>query len=270
MMLTPKTIEPGWAKRWTRQSVELFLRAPALAVGIMVLSVLMNAFIPQPTVLYVPITIFMVGILFSGFRAVDHDCGYAWSATWGFFRQGTRDLTLLTCDVFLFLLPFGVGAALFFIASAFVPSADVIHGAGAVHPAAAYLHLPGWLRHGTLQSGNMLAGIFIPATLPLLFLTMSVGNQARIHYEIARKATVLNFRLAYVVFPSGLLAIYFLTSLLKQIPSFFLGCALMAGFAAAFWWFGAWGYLWCREMFEGTMENSPATARQREAIFVTA
>ncbi|OFA16752.1 hypothetical protein A4U49_06110 [Acidithiobacillus ferrivorans] len=31
MSLQPKAIDPGWAKRWTRQSVELFRRAPTLA-----------------------------------------------------------------------------------------------------------------------------------------------------------------------------------------------------------------------------------------------
>ncbi|EGQ62007.1 hypothetical protein GGI1_10228, partial [Acidithiobacillus sp. GGI-221] len=48
MILQPKPVAPGWAKRWTRQSVELFRRAPGLAIGVMTLFALVNAFIPQP------------------------------------------------------------------------------------------------------------------------------------------------------------------------------------------------------------------------------
>ena len=266
MNLQPKTIKPGWAKRWTRQSIELFRRAPSVAVGVMTIFGMVNAFIPQPLALDVPLTIFMVGILFSGLRAVDHDSGHAWSATWTFFRQSARDLAHLARDVFLIMLVFGmVMALLFYFYSA------ATHGAGIIKPNSAYLHLPGWLRHGTLRSGAMLElGIFLPAVLPLIYLTMSVGNQPLMHYMTGYKATVLNMRLTYMVFMGGIAAISLLTPLLKQIPSFFLGCVLMTGFAAAFWWFGTWGYLWCREMFEGTAENARATSTEKQRIAVHA
>lgn len=263
MTLTPKTIEPGWAKRWTRQSVELFRRSPGLAVGIVTLFGLVNAFIPQPIALDVPLTVFMVGILFSGLRAVDHDCGHAWAATWTFFRIAAGDLAHLARDAFLFLLAFGMVAALLF---AFYSAAT--HGAGIVHPAAAYHHLPGWMRNGTFREGTMLTlGVFMPAALPTIFLTMSVGNQPLMHYATGYKAAVLNISLAYMLL-GGLLICSCLSPLLKQAPSFFLGCALMAGFAAAFWWFGTWGYLWCREMFEGTAENAPATSTEKQRMAV--
>ncbi|EGQ60862.1 hypothetical protein GGI1_03079, partial [Acidithiobacillus sp. GGI-221] len=48
MRIGPKTVAPGWAKRWTRQSVDLFRRAPGLAVGVMTLFALVNLVIPQP------------------------------------------------------------------------------------------------------------------------------------------------------------------------------------------------------------------------------
>ena len=174
MILRPKTIAPGWAKRWTQQSIDLFRRAPGLAVGIMTLFGTSNAFIPQPIALDVPLTVFMVGLLFSSLRAADHDSGHALSATWTFFRQSARDLA----------------------------------------------HL--------------------------------------------------NMRLSYMVFMSGLLACSFLMPILKHIPSFWIGCAMMTGFAAAFWWFGTWGYLWCREMFEGTRENARETAKQHAHVSAAA
>jgi hypothetical protein len=261
--LQPKTIDPGWARRWTRQSVDLFQRAPGLAIGIMTLFALVNAFIPQPLALDVPITVFMVGLLFSSLRAADHDSGNPWAATWTFFRQTAHDLAHLARDVFLFMLVLGMAFALLF---AFYSAAT--HGAGTVKPDPAYFQLPSWLRQGVQRAEHTLTlGIFLPGVLPLIFLTMSVGSQPLMHYDTGFKATVLNMRLAYTVFMGGLLGCSFLTPLLRQLPLqgaalLLAGYILMAGFAIAFWWFGAWGYLWCREMFEGTTENAKATAKQ--------
>lgn len=265
MTLQPKTIDPGWAKRWTRQSADLFRRAPGLAIGIMTLFSLVNAFIPQPLALNVPITAFMVGLLFSSLRAVDHDSGNAWMMTWTFFRQAARDLALLARDAFLFMLVFGIAMALLF---SFYSAAT--HGAGVIKPNPAYFHLPGWLRHGVPREGAMLMlGVFLPGIPPLIFLTMSVGNQPLMHYATGYNAAVLNWRVAYLMM-GALLACSFLMPILRQIPSFWLGCALMAVFTAAFWWFGAWGYLWCREMFEGTKENARETVKQHAPVSAAA
>jgi hypothetical protein len=218
---------------------------------------LVNAFIPQPLALNVPITVFMVGLLFSSLRAADHDSGNPWTATWTFFRQTARDLALLARDVFLVLLVFGAVIGLLFT---FYSAAT--HGAGVIQPNPAYFQLPGWLCHGTEHAGTMLTiGIFLPGTIPMIFLTMSVGNQPLMHYDTGFKATVLNMRLTYTVFMGGLLACAFLMPILRQLPLqgtalLLAGYAVMAGFTAAFWWFGTWGYLWCREMFEGTTENA--------------
>lgn len=266
MNLQPKTIDPGWVKRWTRQSIDLFRRAPSLAVGIMTLFGLVNAFIPQPIALDVPITVFMVGLLFSSLRAADHDGGNVPSATWAFFQQSVRDLAHLARDVFLLMLVLGVVFALLF---SFYSA--VTHGVGIVKPNRAYFHLPSWMRHGVRREEGMLTlGVFLPGVIPLIFLTMSVGNQPVMHYASGYRAAVLNMRLTYAVFMSGLLACSFLSPILRQIPSFWMGCALMAGFAMAFWWFGAWGYLWCREMFEGDKENARKTAKQSSRVHVDA
>lgn len=257
MTLQPKTIDPGWGKRWTRQSIDLFRRAPGLAVGVMTLFGLVNAFIPQPIALDVPLTIFMVGLLFSSLRAADHDSGNPWSAALAFFRQSARDLAHLARDAFLILLVFGMALGLLF---AFYSATT--HGAGVVKPNPAYFRLPGWLRHGTARAGSMLIlGVFLPGVLPMIYLTMSVGNQPLMHYQTGYLSAVLNWRLAYLML-GALMGCSFLVPILRQVPSFWLGCALMAVCTAAFWWFGAWGYLWCREMFEGTKENARKTAKQ--------
>ena len=265
MNLQPKTIDPGWAKRWTRQSIDLFRRAPGPAVGVMTLCSLINAFIPQPIALDVPITVFMVGILFSSLRAADHDSGNPWSAALAFFRQSAQDLAHLARDAFLIMLVFGMAFALIF---AFYSA--VTHGTGIIKPNPAYFHLPGWLRHGVPRAGTMLIlGILMPGVLPLIFLTMVVGNQPLMHYVTGYKAAILNMRLAYMLL-GGLLVCSFLTPILRQIPSFWLGCVLMSGFAIAFWWFGAWGYLWRREMFEGTQENAKETAKRLSHVHAAA
>lgn len=265
MNLQPKTIEPGWAKRWTRQSIELFRRAPHVAVGVMTLFGLMNALIPQPLAMNVPITIFLMGLLFSGLRAADHDSGNAMHATWTFFRQTVRDLAHLARDAFLVMMAFGIAVGLFF----FFYSAAT-HGAGVVKPGPHYLQLPYWLRHGIFRADAMLElGIFLPGAIPLVFLTMSVGNQPLMHYVTGYKAAVLNLPLSYgmIILITVCAA---LVSVLESVPSFRLACAFLAGFAAAFWWFGTWGYLWCREMFEGTKENARKTARQSSRVHAAA
>lgn len=265
MTIAPKTIDPGWAKRWSRQSLDLFRRAPGLAVGVMTLFSLVNAFIPQPLALDVPITVFMVGLLFSSLRAADQECGNAWAATWTFFRQTARDLAHLARDAFLIMLVFGTAMALLF---SFYSAAT--HGAGAVKPNPAYFQLPVWLRHGVPREEDMITlGVFLPGSLQLIFLTMSVGNQPLMHYNTGYMSLVLNWRLAYLMM-CAVLACSFLVPILRQVPSFWLGCALMAVFAAAFWWFGAWGYLWCREMFDGTKENAKETAKQRAHVSAAA
>ena len=258
MILNPKTVSPDWAKRWTRQSVELFRRAPGLAVSVITMFSLTNIFIPQPIALNVPIAVFMVGLLFSSLRAADQDSGNALSSTWVLFRQSARDLAHLARDAFLVMLVLGMGFALLF--SFYIA---VTHGAGVVKPNSAYFQLPGWLRHGSERSGKMIIlGVFIPGVIPLIFLTMSVGNQPVMHYSTGYRAAILNMRLTYIVFINGMVVSSLLTPTLRQIPSPWLGYALMPGFAVAFWWFGAWGYLWCREMFEGTEENAKETAKQ--------
>jgi hypothetical protein len=257
VILTPKTISPGWAKRWTRQSVDLFRRTPALAIGIMTMFGMVNAVIPQPFLLGVPLTAFMMGILFSSLRAADHDSGHALYVTWLFFRQCARDIAHLARDVFIFMLVLGffLGIAIFFYHK-------VTHDIGTVKPDPAYLDLPGWIRGGVLRESSMLIlGIFLPGSLPLVFLTMSVGNQPLMHYVTGYRAAVMNWQVSYLMM-GFMLACSFLPSILKEIPSVFLGYLLMVTFAVAFWWFGTWGYLWCREMFEGVEENAKETAKQ--------
>lgn len=225
----------------------------------MMLFGLCNSFVPQPLALNVPATVFLVGLLFSSLRAADRDSGNAWGATWLYFLQTARDLALLARDAFLIMLVFGFLVALFFAIYA-----AATHGIGHVKPEIGYRQLPNWMKSGILRESTMLTlGVLLPGVVPLIFLTMSVGNQPLMHFITGYNAAVLNMRVTYIVSFAGLLACNLLPSLLRQMPKLWLGYLLLLGFAAAFWWFGAWGYLWCREMFEGTEENAKETAKQR-------
>jgi len=267
MFLKPKTIEPGWAKRWSGQSVDLFRRSPGLALSVVGAFVLSNSFIPQPIELNVPVTVFLVGLLFSSLRAADHDSGNAWSATWHYYRMAIRDLAQLARDAFLWMLVFGMAFAVFF---ALYESAT--RGLGVHHSdklLEEYRDLPWWLRQGVSQANSMdLLGIFLPGAIPVIFLTMSVGNQLLLHFQTGFRAAVLNMVMTYAITVTGMVSCSLLSPVLREAPSALLGYGLLALYAAVFWWFGTWGYLWCREMFEGDTENAKQTARKTVSLTV--
>jgi hypothetical protein len=260
MILRPKTIEPGWARRWTRQSLDLFRRAPGLAVSVTALFALVNAFVPQPLQSSIPATVFLVGLLFCSLRAADHDSAHAWASTWSYFRQTAGDLARLARDAFVWMLVFGLALGLFFALFHLAT-----HGLSA-HPSPAVLHryrqLPFWLRQGVRQGNGMdMLGIFMPGAIPLVFLTLYAGNQFWLHFHTGYRASLLNLRMTYFVTIAGMAFCMLTAPLLQEAASATLGFLLLAVYAVAFWWFGAWGYLWCREMFEGEAENARQTQK---------
>ncbi len=266
MVLRPKIVDPGWAKRWTRQSIDLFRRKPSLALVNMAVFFGVNAFVPQPLELNVPVTVFLVGGLFSSLRAVDHDSGNAWSSAWAYFRETAKDLANLSRDVFLWMLLIGISLAVFF--ALFHTATHGLASAGhSVVRERLYHELPFWMRRGVLQSGNMdVLGIFLPGSIPLIYLTMLTGNQWLLHYNTGYRAAIMNTRFTYAVTIAGMIFCILSTPLLQRIPVFFFGLILMVLYTAAFWWFGTWGYLWCREMFEGDEENAKATQKRTVVV----
>ncbi len=264
MVLKPKKIEPGWARRWTLQSIDLFRRSPALALSVGLAFVLINVFVPHPLVLNVPAMVFMDGLLFCSLRAADQDSGNAWSATWHYFRLVVRDLAQLARDAFLWMLLISIAVGVFF---ALYKSAT--HGLTANHADhALYKALPWWMRQGLLQENGMdLLGIFLPGVLQLVFLTMSVGNQPVAHYNVGVQSVVLNFGGCSVFCLSGMVLCDFLLVAFPDVASPVAGYLLLILYTALFWWFGTWGYLWCREMFDGHTENSKETVRKKAFVF---
>ncbi len=265
MVLKPKTVDPGWARRWTRQSIDLFRRSPALALVNMGIFFGVNAFVPQPLELNVPATIFLLGGLFSGLRAADRDSGNVWAAAWAYFRETVRDLAHLSRDVFLWMLVFSLSLAIFF--AMFHIATEGLTQDPSASTVRLYDALPFWLRQGVYQGGNMdILGIFLPGSIPLVYLTMLTGNQWLLHYHTGYRAAALNVRFTYTVTIAGMILCALSVPLLPRMPSFPLGLVLMFLYAPAFWWFGTWGYLWCREMFEGDQENAKVTQKRTVAV----
>lgn len=261
MVLKPKKIEPGWARRWTRQSIDLFRRSPALVMSVGLAFILINVFVPQPLELSVPATVFMDGLFFCALRAADQDSGNAWSATWHYFRLVARDLAQLARDAFLWMLLMAVAIGVFFALYA-----SATHGLATHANHSLYKALPWWMRQGLSQENGMdLLGVFLPGVVQLVFLTMSVGNQPVVHYNIGFQSAVLNIGVSSVACLSGMVFCEFMLVAFPDVASPILGYLLLLLYMILFLWFGTWAYLWCREMFDGTSENAKLTVK-REAI----
>jgi hypothetical protein len=266
MTLTPKVVDSGWAKRWTRQSFDLFLRAPSLFIGIIMLFMAVAILVPQPFWLAIPLSVFMVSVLFCALRAADKFSGDAWLTTWTFFKQSVRDLAYLSRDIFVvFGIILLIFLALFYtmhaLYDAMAASSSVIHHAASITKPHAVL--PQWLRNAILKAdGLMLFGIFLPGSLQLIFLTMSVGHNTAIHYDLGIKAARMNGAITVFFWISGgAICLVFTGHLLKEIQSLDLGYAILVALSIGFWFFGTWGYLWCREMFEGSSENAKKVSK---------
>ncbi|AEK57919.1 hypothetical protein Atc_1270 [Acidithiobacillus caldus SM-1] len=247
--------------------MDLFRRSPALALSVYGVFLLFNGFISQPLYLNVPVTVFLMGLLFSSLRAADHDSGNAWSPTFHFLKIAASDLVLLARDAFLFFFASGVLIDLLFLLLAGIQ--QEAHAATGMNPG--FLHLPYFLRIGVTNGyGNDVLGLFLPGALPTVFLTMSVGNQLLLHFHTGFKAFSMNATIA-VVNLALMGFCYLVEDTIMGVGDYWLLAAIAYCLSGiVFWWFGAWGYLWCREMFEGISENAEATQKRVVEIFSAA
>lgn len=99
---------------------------------------------------------------------------------------------------------------------------------------------------------------------------MSVGNQLFLHFHTGFKAFSINATIALVS-----LAMMGFCYLMEDVvmgvgDSLVLATIAYALSGIVFWWFGAWGYLWCREMFDGISENAKLTQRRTVESFSAA
>ena len=267
MVIRPKQVDPGCHRRWTRQSADLFRRSPALALSVYGTFLMANSFIPQPLYLNVPVTVFLMGLLFSSLRAADHDSGNAWSPTFHFLKIAASDLVLLARDAFLFFFASGVLIDLLFLLLAGIQ--QEAHAATGMNPG--FLHLPYFLRIGVANGyGDDVMGLFLPGALPTVFLTMSVGNQLLLHFHTGFKAFSMNATIG--VMNLALMGFcYLVEDVVMGAGDYWIFATIAYALSGiVFWWFGAWGYLWCREMFEGTSENAKVTQKRVVEIFSAA
>lgn len=123
---------------------------------------------------------------------------------------------------------------------------------------------PFWLKTVLQDSPNVITlGILWPGVLQLIFLTQAVGNAPIRHFQLGNAGAMLNPEIAYRLLFFGFVLCFSLVSIASILTSIIFGYIVAGIFAFLYVWLGTWGYLWCREMFEGTKENAKATQSQR-------
>jgi len=254
MLLRPKKIEPGWARRWTRQSIELFARNPWLAMSNALWFICMSAIVPHYEVLCVPAAVFVVGGLFCSLRAVDRHSGDAWYSTWAFFKGAAVDLALLSRDAFIWTW-FFTTCTTFLLSGVFSGHHFSKTIAFSSHSA---LFL--WIRDIiSIENSIDMIGVFLIGGIPLIYLTMLTGNKLLHHFVMGYHAAFMNPSFTDMVTVPGAIFCICMHYAILSIDSWYTLGVLVVLYSAVFWWFGTWGYLWCREMFEGDCENGRVT-----------
>ncbi len=102
--MTPCQIDPGWARRWTRQAWDLWTRSMSVTATTLAVLVLCNFGVPHfavlPLVVIVPVSAFLFTLL----RSLDHSGGVqVWSAAWELLRGCLRDLWHFTLQLCLWM-----------------------------------------------------------------------------------------------------------------------------------------------------------------------
>jgi len=253
VVLEPKQVEPGWASRWTRQSIELFVRNPFLAVFDVLLLWFVSAILPFHDVLFAPAAVILMSVLFCSLRAVDKDSGNAWTSTWVYFLQCSKDVMALA---FYVLMSTGFVALVVWTTS---PSHMAgFHSISVTTPTTSEWIV--WVIQAVKREISMvILGVFFLGSIPLVYLTLLIGNRFLLHLHLGYRAAFLNIVFSDIVIIPGQLFCIFAYIEVSKIYSPYMLAFLSVFIAALFWWFGTWGYLWCREMFEGDKENAQAT-----------
>lgn len=243
--------------RWTKQSFALFRRSPAMFGFLLVLFWGVNALVYQPFYFNVPVTVFLMGSLFNGLRAVDHNSGNCWAEWFALIRATFLDLASLARDAFLFYV--FVGAILVALTIFTVSISEYEKMASEAKPV--IVHLPWFIILGVKNGWSSdIIGLFMPISAPVVFLTMAFGNHLLLHANTGFRAFVINPSVSTVSMFMMALS-YLVQDLFQARPELWIGITSILGSGLAFIWFGTWWYLWFREMFEGTKENAKATQK---------
>lgn len=260
-LLTPKTVDSGWLLRWCKQGVALWLRSPLWLLGNVILAPMVMAFLPRLDAVKILLIVPLSAGVFVELRLLDHYSAIDFSQLWQVLQGNLKDIALLTRD--LFLLIFAVGLI---IAMVQWPVTDKAHSTIQAITARALAH-GGLLEiHAFSGINTWLSLICEPMAAPILFLTLLVGHQLTMHAHVSYIGMIKNLRIALlflVICFWGELAFSAITVFLKPTMGSDGALVLSTLFASlVLMMFSTFGYLWCREMFEGQKENVAAFCLQ--------
>ncbi|MDR7927120.1 hypothetical protein RIE95_09035 [Acidithiobacillus thiooxidans] len=260
-LLTPKTVDSGWFRRWCRQGWALWTRAPMLFVLNLLLPPIIMAWMPPIGSVKILLIVPLSAGIFIELRLLDQHSDARLSRVWEMLRGNLKDVALLTRDLFLWLFALTVILAIArwhsetmtTTKAASITSQALAHGG--ILETHAFLGVSGWL--------SLLCE---PMAAPILFLTLLVGHQLSMHMHTAYRGIFKNGRIAVLFLVVCFLGNGALSTLTVWLqPMMGNDGALMLTTLIAAWlliFFATLGYLWCREMFEGQKENAP----QRKAV----
>ena len=263
--LTPQKVEPGWLRRWTVQSADIWRRAPWIWALLISAATALNALIPQPLGANVLIDVPLMGGAFLLIRLLDHHGAFSWALFWSMARDAGKDLWQLTRVAFLWIFFITILVSLVALTAqsamhAVAPSGGLT---GQLHQA--LRHAPALLQNAFWQSLGMMGNAAGPFTGPILFLTLYLGANTVYYLHLAYLGCMKNLPVAATFMAlaiSSPVPAKILTVLLAELVGNNAALLLTALVVSTFClWMVTMGYLWSREMFEGTRENQPATAK---------
>ncbi|MEY2341405.1 hypothetical protein AB4090_04755 [Acidithiobacillus sp. IBUN Pt1247-S3] len=260
-------VEPGWAKRWTLVSWDLFSRNPSwfllLGGGSFLLFLLSFSFpgLPYPESASIDV------LLFLSARAADIADGKGFFAVLAsLWKDVWRDTLYLLRDLFLILFLAGIFFALFFYL---------------IHSALQSLGVSGLIGHhaapgispvllSALQQSVTLMTISwaIPGGIALVWLTLSSGYNLLLNFYLGILVASMNrgptiFFLSLMILFSGVQAA--VSSLSENL----YGVLALVFLSLLNVFLGLFAYAYCREVFDGEKRNRPVRKESRVTNLAT-
>lgn len=267
-VITPKTIESGWMSRWLRDGTGLWKRNPTMLIlDLLIIPVLM-AIIPDVMGLGLLVEIPFSAFLFVQLRMLDQHSQEGFSGAWRLFLSSIKDILYLTRDVFI---------AIFFVMMIMTLTALAVHTSAAQHDpvqtalAEATQHMQTWLSNAIFLNASWNGLLINPISGPLVYLTLLTGHQILMHLNTSIQGIFKNKMISitlliisvFVAPVIGTLMLFmqpftgiWLSGVVSEILMDFM--TIVASTVL---------YLWSREMFEGTTENTPAQAFVKKQAF---
>lgn len=260
MVIQPHRIEPGWLKRWTKQTLGLYMRNPLIPLFILsanVLGLLSIAQFPAPiVVLFFPFAVLTTVTIYSSLRALDRNSSDAIPTIWAYLKGSVYEIYRLM----VYALIFAVLITL--VSLAIIPILQLIissqnHARAAIHYSRDYV---------TIFTVLLMAfeSIFLlslrQSTTLFIYLTLMIGDNYHENTALSQRAVTLNIDsipmilLGFVIIGvSILLPVVLTNSTLFATVSAVVTCAL-------FMFFCSFMYMASREIFEGQRENQKQEA----------